>query len=381
MQDIDRGNIDNKGFQWPSILGGILSGFKDNPEEAFGRDYFNLTDTGRVAGSPVDNLYSGMNVSSMFGKGLDAAGQKRIDKIQGTLDKWEADREKYAAQLATTTLYDRLKNFKKQQGTYQGDLNTATGQGGTKVIPPVITAGGTGAVTTGGGGGFNPVYDRAPPQERPSWHGATQARQAAGKQVAGPGFGRGAYWADGGRVGYQGGELVEQQTDFIEGPQGGEEFQETVVEGQQQPSREQLEALAMHIFQLPLDDLDDQQLVVVYQAAMQGQPMEEAVQEEDVQFAANGGRAGYRWGRGVEDPVVEELQIAGDDPREFEDIKQSIGVSPMASGTDPMSDAFDMYNDAIKNGTFDGTFDEFLEELERVMNKFRAAEGGLASIL
>jgi hypothetical protein len=99
---------------------------------------------------------------------------------------------------------------------------------------------------------------------------------------------------DGGRIGYAfaGPVGVEQQTDFIEGPQGGEEFQETVVEGQQQPSTEQLEALAMHIFQLPLDQLDDQQLVVVYQAAMQGEPMEEAVQEEDVQFAANGGLAG-----------------------------------------------------------------------------------------
>ena len=99
--------------------------------------------------------------------------------------------------------------------------------------------------------------------------------------------------ANGGRAGYQGGELVEQQTDLIEGPQGGEEFQETVVEGQEQPSREQLEALAMEIFQLPLEELDDQQLVVVYQEAMQGQPMEEAVQEEDVQFAANGGIMGY----------------------------------------------------------------------------------------
>ena len=98
--------------------------------------------------------------------------------------------------------------------------------------------------------------------------------------------------ADGGRAGYQGGELVEQETDFIQGPQGGEEFQETVVEGQKQPSREQLEALAMEIFQLPLEELDEQQLLVVYQEAMQGQPMEEAVQEEDVQFAANGGLAG-----------------------------------------------------------------------------------------
>jgi hypothetical protein len=96
----------------------------------------------------------------------------------------------------------------------------------------------------------------------------------------------------GGRAGYYGGELVEQETDFIEGPQGGEEFQETVVEGQEQPSREQLEALAMEIFNTPLEELDEQQLVVVYQEAMQGQPMEEAVQEEDVQFAANGGIMG-----------------------------------------------------------------------------------------
>ena len=96
----------------------------------------------------------------------------------------------------------------------------------------------------------------------------------------------------GGRAGYQGGEMVEQGTELIEGPQGGEEFQETVVEGQEQPSREQLEALAMKIFQLPLEELDDQQLLVVYQEAMQGQPMEEAIQEEDVQFAAQGVLAG-----------------------------------------------------------------------------------------
>jgi len=121
--------------------------------------------------------------------------------------------------------------------------------------------------------------------------------------------------ADGGRIGYQGGELVGQETDFIEGPQGGEEFQETVVEGEEQPSREQLEALAMEIFQLPLEELDEEQLLVVYQAAMQGQPMEEDFQEQDIQFAdqgqpmegnireediqyaaAGGGRIGFRYG-------------------------------------------------------------------------------------
>jgi len=102
--------------------------------------------------------------------------------------------------------------------------------------------------------------------------------------------------AAGGRTGYLNGEMVEQQTDLIKGPQGTNEFQETVVEGQEQPSREQLEALAMEIFQLPLEELDDQQLLVVYQEAMQGQPVEEAVQEEDVQFAANGGRIGAQEG-------------------------------------------------------------------------------------
>ena len=105
----------------------------------------------------------------------------------------------------------------------------------------------------------------------------------------------------GGRAGYLDGEMVEQQTDLIEGPQGTNEFQETVVEGQEQPSQEQLEALAMEIFQLPLEELDEEQLLVVYQEAMQGQPMEEAVQEEDVQFAARGGRMGYENGELVTD--------------------------------------------------------------------------------
>ena len=100
------------------------------------------------------------------------------------------------------------------------------------------------------------------------------------------------HFNQGGRAGYRFGEEVGQQTDLIEGPQGTNEFQETVVEGQEQPSREQLEALAFEIFQLPLEELDEQQLLVVYQEAMQGQPMEEAVQEEDVQFAAQGGLAG-----------------------------------------------------------------------------------------
>jgi len=275
----ETGEEESTGFQWPSIFGGIMRAaaekFKDNPEEAFGRDYFNLTDTGRIAGNPATDLYSGTNVSTMFGEGVDAAGQKRIDKIQGTLDKWESDEEKYAKQIATTTLYDRLKNFKKQQARYQNKLNAQTGP----VEPPVITSRGDQVNT---GGGYSPGYST-----RGGFTGKADPTSGGVR-------GHHGNWADGGRIGYAfaGPVGVEQQTDFIQGPQGGEEFQETVVEGQEQPSREQLEALAMEIYQLPLEELDEQQLVVVYQAAMQGQPMEEAVQEEDVQFAANGGLAG-----------------------------------------------------------------------------------------
>ena len=51
----------------------------------------------------------------------------------------------------------------------------------------------------------------------PSWHGATAARGRAKEQVAGPGFGQGAYWAKGGRVGYRNGEFVDEDIN-IRGP-------------------------------------------------------------------------------------------------------------------------------------------------------------------
>jgi hypothetical protein len=87
--------------------------------------------------------------------------------------------------------------------------------------------------------------------------------------------------AYGGRMGYQGGEIVEDASMVEDTPSG--LMAENVEEVQGEPSREQLEALAMEIFQLRLEELDEEQLMVVYQAAMQQQP--EAV-SEDVQFAA-----------------------------------------------------------------------------------------------
>ena len=88
--------------------------------------------------------------------------------------------------------------------------------------------------------------------------------------------------AYGGRAGYQGGELVEDESMVEETPTG--MMEENVEEVTGEPTREQLEALAMEIFQLRLEELDEEQLMVVYQAAMEQQPREEMMQEEDIEF-------------------------------------------------------------------------------------------------
>ena len=109
--------------------------------------------------------------------------------------------------------------------------------------------------------------------------------------------------AHGGRMGYQGGELVEDESMMVETPTG--MMEENIEEVQGEPTREQLEALAMEIFQLRLEELDEEQLMVVYQAAMEQQPEAMAMQEEDIQFdpqmaqpqmAADGGRIGLLGG-------------------------------------------------------------------------------------
>jgi len=101
---------------------------------------------------------------------------------------------------------------------------------------------------------------------------------------------------------FQGGELVEDASMVEETPGG--MMEENIEEVQGEPTREQLEALAMEIFQLRLEELDEEQLMVVYQAAMEQQPREEEVQEEIAfnpqmsapQMAANGGRIGLLGG-------------------------------------------------------------------------------------
>ena len=88
--------------------------------------------------------------------------------------------------------------------------------------------------------------------------------------------------AQGGRIGYQEGELVEDEYMAEATPFG---MMEENIEGVQgEPTREQLEIIAFEIFQLPLEQLSKPQLEIVYRAAMEQEPA-----EEEVQFAAQEG--------------------------------------------------------------------------------------------
>ena len=66
-------------------------------------------------------------------------------------------------------------------------------------------------------------------------------------------------------AGYQEGELVEDASMVEATPQG--MMEENVESVQKEPSREQLEVIALEIFKQPLEQLNEEQLMVVYQAA------------------------------------------------------------------------------------------------------------------
>jgi hypothetical protein len=170
--------------------------------------------------------------------------------------------------------------------------------------------------------------------------------------------------ANGGRIGYAFGKGPILDPDTQEGPISPFQIQqeegvpmglsasnaENVEEVQGEPSREQLEALAMEIFQLRLEELDEEQLMVVYQAAMQQQP--EAV-SEDVEYARDGGRIGYRRGRVVH-PGGYSGEDWGDDGRE--DLARRLFGKSVK----------ELLPDQLR---------ELENEVERLMNKFRANGG------
>ena len=207
-----------KGLKTPLMQ--ILKSQRNNPEENFGMDYYggSLRD-GRVNRNPAFNLHGDMNVASGFGAGLGAAGDKRIARIEDTItnlpEQWSNLKEeeekglhnKYTEKLARHR--EKLINFQRQQNEYQTAL---AGQGGEKeVITDKITETVNGPNVHGGEGNQGGSY-----QDQGGGYstqgGFTQATQAR------PDTGRGHHsWADGGRIGYAGGELVDEDIN-IQGP-------------------------------------------------------------------------------------------------------------------------------------------------------------------
>ena len=154
------------------------------------------------------------------------AAQKRIDNIDATLAKWEADEEKYAKQLANTKLYRRRDEFKKQLAQYNKDLAAGTGKPDT----------GSGYITTktqDRGGYTGPRtydFDRAALQRSGGQRASRNGFTDPGKGSYGP------HMAQGGRIGLYGGGDAEDY------PENESENIFEIMQDQNIPFSEQVEA-------------------------------------------------------------------------------------------------------------------------------------------
>jgi hypothetical protein len=223
-----------KGFNFPNfgitgIIGAIGDKFKRSPEKQAAYEAIMGSvnpDSGR--GTYKGNEYriqDGKIYSELYpqGKNFDSGfGSQSIEEMEnegyGSIG-WAQDRLQKGKKISK-----RLHNILRRRGIDESGnwINRPTDEGAQFAGDGTPKGDGAGAVTTGGGGTFNPAMDpKGRGQTRDSWHGATAAREAKGEQVAGPGFGSGAYWAKGGRVGYNRGRVVNPG-----GYRGDEEFEE-----------------------------------------------------------------------------------------------------------------------------------------------------------
>ena len=88
-----------------NFLGDLLP--KDTAEQSFLRNAMPTNEDGRIAYSPVDSVFGGMNAVSAFGD-ISTGGQKRIDNLDKTISKMTA------AQKAKSSLPARKAKFEKE---------------------------------------------------------------------------------------------------------------------------------------------------------------------------------------------------------------------------------------------------------------------------
>jgi len=228
LMNMDRGNIDNRGFSFNPLnwgIGGMMKRMVEpnTPEEDFGRNYFNMSSSGRALGNMAENVFAGKNVATGFGKGMGAAAQKRIDRIGNTIQRLtDLDEEKHRQTILN--LRNRQNLFQSQQDQYQKDLAGATGGADTTVTHP-----GDGGYDRGTFTGDHPDTPTRSPSEG-GWH---------------PGV------KDGGRIGYQGGELVEDESMMASDPN----------------AMDSLNELSMSIFGKPIDALTSEEYEILVDVA------------------------------------------------------------------------------------------------------------------
>ena len=379
---------EKKGFfsKFTTPMMALLKSQQDNPEEAFGKNYYSSSlKDGRVNRNPAFNLHGDMNVSSGFGVGLGAAGNKRIANIKNTIagfaDQWgnlkkeeeQGLHTKYSDKLARHQ--EKLRQFMIQNKKYK----TALGQGPKEeIIKEKITVDGPnvhgGEGNQGGsyqdqGGGYS------------TQGGFTQATQAS------PDTGRGHHsWADGGRIGYNRGRVV--NPGGYAGDEKGilEKFispfkqifsgqTEAVLGGDQKKINEFLTEEGWGI------NLDPETISMIVDMNKKGMGIDEIVSLtgsdantvtsiiERLNMKADGGRIGYQGGELVDEDI--NIQGPGFDVNENMEMAEK---SPFEMRIDELMDTGMSWQEAYEIAR-----DEFNQIAEGPEESF--SEEGIASIV
>jgi len=95
-------------------------------------DKYGITEDGKIAGNPADNVFAGMNATSMFGDQIQSA-QDRVDTLQNTYDNYdnqwsnlkETDPAKFNQQKQN--IKDKLDKFGGQLNEVENELGDVEG--------------------------------------------------------------------------------------------------------------------------------------------------------------------------------------------------------------------------------------------------------------
>ena len=111
------------------------------------------------------------------------------------------------------------------------------------------------------------------------------------------------------RRGYENGEMVEQETDFIQGPGGTEEFDETLMAsdpGAGDDMNQVMEFFSLKLYGKSVDQLSEDEYLNLQESLPD--LISQMSEGGDTQFAAQGGRIGYEGGGNVFELLQKELE-------------------------------------------------------------------------